>query len=269
MRYVSNELRGLADPDNLWQVMANLDGEVFREVKSRRTFRFEHGGKAYFAKVHYGVGWREIFKNLLQLRLPVLSAVNEWNAIGRLKQIEIHTLTPVAYSVEGGNPATRRSCIVTAALEDTVSLEDLVAEGPVPFTLKLGLLREVAEISARMHRNGLNHRDLYLCHFHLDQAAGTPGKPGLYLIDLHRAQLRQRTPRRWIVKDVGGLFFSAFDAGLSRADLFRFMRAYSGKRLRRTLREDSRFWRAVYGRARRLYLDEHGNLPAHLGQWRL
>ncbi|MST95429.1 MAG: hypothetical protein EXS33_09230 [Pedosphaera sp.] len=40
----------------------------------------------------------------------------------------------------------------------------------------------------------------------------------LFVIDLHRAQLRDRVPARWLVKDLGGLLFSALDCGLTRRD---------------------------------------------------
>ena len=41
--------------------LEKTEGEIFRQVKNRRTFRFELDGHGYFAKVHRGVGWREIF----------------------------------------------------------------------------------------------------------------------------------------------------------------------------------------------------------------
>jgi hypothetical protein len=47
--------------------------------------------------------------------------------------------------------------------------------------------------------------------------------PIIPLIDLHRAQLRKKTPRRWVVKDVAGLYFSVMDIGLTQRDLFRFV----------------------------------------------
>lgn len=258
MNYLDPELQELLSETAMFEQLANMDGEVFREVASRRTFRFRHAGRDYFAKVHHGVGWREIIKNLLQMRLPVLGAANEWIAIRRLDDLGVDTMVPVAYSRSGANPATQRSCIVTRALVDTISLEDLAAGGPVPLALKRRLISRVAAISARMHEGGVNHRDLYICHFHLDLATRDQESPKLHVIDLHRAQVRRRTPRRWIVKDVAGLLFSAFDAGLTRTDLVRFMKAYSGKPFRTTLQEDERFWRQVVGRARRLYEQEFG-----------
>jgi heptose I phosphotransferase len=60
------------------------------------------------------------------------------------------------------------------------------------------------------------------------------------------------------VKDVSGLLFSGIDAGVTRTDLFRFMKVYSGKTLRKTMTEDKRFWQAVIVRAQKLYLRDHG-----------
>ena len=44
-------------------------------------------GSHYFAKIHHGVGWREILKNLLHLKLPVLGAENEWRALNLLPRL--------------------------------------------------------------------------------------------------------------------------------------------------------------------------------------
>jgi heptose I phosphotransferase len=72
-----------------------LDGEMFRDMDSRRTLRFSLYDKRYFLKAHYGVGWKEIIKNLLQFRLPVLGARNEWRAIKRLQRLDVDTMTLV------------------------------------------------------------------------------------------------------------------------------------------------------------------------------
>src|SRR5690606_41125279 len=51
------------DQDPFDSIM-QLHGEVFRDVPGRKTIRVRIGGKCYFVKQHFGVGWREIFKNL-------------------------------------------------------------------------------------------------------------------------------------------------------------------------------------------------------------
>ena len=80
--------------DSLWQgkdpfcEVAAFSGEEFRRVKSRRTFRIEIEGKGFFIKHHLGVGWKEIFKDLLQFKIPVTGADGNVTYIylGHLKQ---------------------------------------------------------------------------------------------------------------------------------------------------------------------------------------
>jgi heptose I phosphotransferase len=242
------------------EAVEKLQGTVFRELEARRTLLFHLHGKGYFVKIHRGIGWWEIIENLLRLRLPVLGAGNEWRALERLHQLGVETMTPVAYGVRGANPARQHSFIITEELNDTLSLEDLCADWPAhppPLRLKRALLKRVAEMSRALHENGINHRDFYICHFLLKQPPrGEPIDPehfSLSLIDLHRAQIRRKVPRRWIIKDMAGLWFSAMDIGLTQHDLFRFMRAYTGLPLRRALREKHWLWEQLQKKADKIY----------------
>jgi heptose I phosphotransferase len=250
-----------------------LDGEHFRELENRHTLRFSLADKRYFLKAHYGVGWQEILKNLLQLRQPVLGARNEWRAIQRLQALGVDTMTLAGYGERGRSPATRQSFVITEALENTVSLEDYCAPWeakvltPAEIRLKRALIRRVAGIARTLHANGINHRDFYICHFLLDCSADvlnqSPESLRLSLIDLHRVQLRRRTPGRWVVKDIGGLYFSAMRIGLTRRDLYRFMTEYRRKTLRATLEEDGRFWNRCRQRAFALYRSYYSERPGH------
>jgi hypothetical protein len=253
--------------------LMQLDGERFRDIANRRTLRFTLNGKRYFLKAHYGVGWKEIIKNLLQLRLPVLGARNEWQALQALTRLGVDTMKLVAYGERGWNPAHRQSFVVTEALEETESLEDFCADWEThpPATraelrLKRALIERVATIARRMHANGINHRDFYICHFLLDVSADVYQQPPqalrLSLIDLHRVQLRKRTPLRWVVKDIGGLYFSSMRIGLTQRDLYRFMKVYRDTTLRTTLREDGKFWSRCRLRAFSLYHSFYHELPA-------
>lgn len=242
--------------------LMSIEGEVYREAPGRRTVKFERGGKAYFIKTHTGVGWQEILKNLLYLRAPVVGALNEWHGVHRLTDLEIDTMTVAGYGIRGKNPAKRRSFIVTEALPTSVSLEDYTQSWkltppnkPEQIRFKRRVIKKIAEITRTMHENGANHRDYYLCHFLLDLPGGDYNKMRLFLIDLHRMQLRRKTPIRWKVKDVAGLYFSSLDIGLTQRDLYRFMVAYRGKPLKDTL-EEHKFWKAVLKRGMSLYGSE-------------
>ena len=83
--------------------------------------------KPFFLKLHTGIGWAEVFKNLVQLRLPVTSASNEYKAVLALQRAGVYTLAVGAYALEGWNPAALRSMIVTSELTGTVTLEDYCA----------------------------------------------------------------------------------------------------------------------------------------------
>lgn len=233
-----------------------LEGETYRVLEQRQTLAFMHEGRRYFIKRHRGATWGEIFKNLLSLRLPVVSARNEYRAILKLQQLGVRAPVVVAYGRRGWLPANLESFLVTEDVGPHVTLEDYCrhwASAPPAFAEKRALTAELADISRRLHSNGMCHRDYYLCHF-LRTGAHVP----LTLIDLHRALVKRKLASRWIVKDVAGLYFSAMDCGLTRRDLFRFMRAYRQCSLRETLVRDRAFWEAVRSRALRLYRREHG-----------
>lgn len=220
-----------------------LQGQVYRELEARRTLRTEVAGRGYFVKIHRGVGWGEILKNLLSLRLPVLGAGNEWRAIKRLEALDVDTMHTVAYGVRGSNPATQHSFIITEELAPTISLEDFCRDWPeLPPSprFKRALIARVASMARRMHQGGVNHRDFYICHFllHLDPEPAVDDFR-LSLIDLHRAQLRMATPRRWRDKDLASLYFSALDIGLTQRDFLRFLRRYFDRPLRDILREEA------------------------------
>lgn len=233
-----------------------LDGEVFRQRDGRRTFRCEIGGRGYFVKIHHGIGWGEIVKNLLVGRAPILGAGNEWQAIHRLTAIGIDTMQAVAFGQRGWNPARRHSFLITEELAPTISLEDFCREWahqPPPTALKHALIRRVADMAGRMHRAGVNHRDFYLCHFllHLEPQP-TAQNLKLSLIDLHRAQSRTQVPRRWRDKDLAGLYFSALGIGLTQRDFLRFLRVYFARPLRAILREEAPLLRHLAREGQRL-----------------
>ncbi len=221
-----------------------LDGEVYRALEGRCTLRTEVAGQPVFAKIHRGVGWSEILKNLIRLRWPVTSALNEWRAISRLEELGVATMRALAAGERGGNPARRHSFLVTAELAPTISLEDLTRhwrEEPPTLALKRAVLRRVASMVRRMHEGGMNHRDCYLCHFLVHEPIPEdPRQMKISLIDLHRAQIRRRVPRRWRDKDLAALYFSALPMGLSRLEKLRFLRLYFGRPLRDVLRDEAR-----------------------------
>lgn len=234
-----------------------IEGEIFRSTNNRETIRVVKGNKSYFIKKHFGVGWKELFKNILQFRLPVFSAKNEWLAIQKLGQLGIPTMTLVGYGWYGINPIKRRSFIITEEILNAVSLEELCRDwlrNPLSFSFKLKCIRRIADISRILHDAGLNHRDFYICHFLLDRfSIKNPCKPKLYLIDLHRVQIHKKIPKRWLIKDLAALYFSTLDVKLTQRDIFRFLSSYFAKPWRVVIKENASLICKIEGCVKKLH----------------
>ncbi|MEQ8858385.1 MAG: lipopolysaccharide core heptose(I) kinase RfaP [Pseudomonadales bacterium] len=235
---------------------AGLEGDVYRAVANRRTLRFEIDGRAYFAKIHRGAGLGEILKNLLTLRLPVVGARNEFLACRHLAAAGVAAPTVAAFGERGWNPARRFSFVVCDALEGRESLEDLGArwsDVPPGGLERRRLVMAVARFARAFHGAGVVHRDFYVCHLLVDRAALAGGRVDLAVIDLHRAQVRQRIPRRWLLRDLAALLYSVLDLPLGERDWLRFVRAYRNRPLPEVMRAEGDFWRDVRRRADALY----------------
>jgi heptose I phosphotransferase len=247
--------------DDVFTRLFSLEGKVYRDKEGRRTVRFSMDGKNYFGKFHSGIGWKNLIKNLLSFRIPVTGARNEWTAIEKLERLGITTMPLVGYGEKGINPAKIQSFVITEELTETVSLEDFCRnwqKQPPPYLLKKALITKIAEMARILHENGMNHRDLYICHFLLELSSGAVRggnkNPILHLIDLHRVQFRSKTPVRWKVKDIAALYFSSMDSGLTNRDLLRFMRVYLNTDIKSALRE-KKFWEKIEARGKAFYAE--------------
>lgn len=252
MQILTEPLRSAWQGKDVYELLHGLDGEVYREKEGRRTFRFELDGQSYFAKVFSGIGWKALVTRILKFRRPVVSAENEWRAIEQLHELGIPTMQLAGYGKRGRSPAKMESFIITKELKPTISLEDYCRDwpdSPPAPALKRAIIHRVAEMTRAMHANGINHRDLYICHFLLDTASPPLDCEGmltrLYLIDLHRAAQHRKLRNRWRVKDVAGLYFSSMDIGLTRQDRLRFIAAYTERPWREAFRLNRSFWRRV------------------------
>ena len=239
-----------------FEEVKHLQGEVFRELETRRTLRFELAGGSYFLKWHRGTSLKEIVKNLISLRMPVLGADREWNAIHRLHDVGVDTMHGVGFGEKGLNPLTKTSFIITEDLTPTISLEDYCADwvtNSPSAAVKRMLIKRVATMVRKMHLAGINHRDCYICHFLLHLPfSGEEEMLKVSVIDLHRAQIRNQVPLRWRDKDLIGLYFSSLNIGLTQRDILRFMKVYFDKPIRDVLREEQPLLAKTTGKAAKI-----------------
>ena len=253
---LDKNLRDLFFEKDPFKVVEELEGNVYREYANRVTKEFYLNNQRYFVKYHKGAGWKEIFKNLIQFKLPIIGAKQEWIALKKLKSHQISCPEPVAFFSRGVNPANKYSFIITKGLINTISLEDLLLKDKKVLSLnkKRQLIENLALLSRRLHMHGINHRDLYLCHFHVQKDLDFSIEK-IFVIDLHRAQIRKKVPNRWITKDIGGLLHSALGLGLTETDSYRFLEIYFNKPLRQILNEKKDFIINSRKRALHMYMN--------------
>jgi heptose I phosphotransferase len=269
MIYIRQDLRQLFENFRTIDDFLRIEIDAVRDFKNRKTGRFTLGQKAFYIKKHFPAGLAAVLNELFHLRKPHIGAAHERSALERLAELDIDTMKVAAFGQDDAPITKQRSFLVTDELTNVESLENICApwpDSPPSPQFKKALIQKVAYIARTIHSNGMNHRDFYICHFLLDTAGGPQAyqtrPPKVYLIDLHRLQQRPSLTLRWQIKDIGGLYFSAMDIGLTRRDIFRFIRSYIGVSLRHTLSENKRFWRAVRRRAVRTYRKEFGKPSA-------
>lgn len=216
--------------ERAFEEVRSLQGTVARSLERRKTLRFEWEGGAYYAKYHKGGSVGELVKNLLSLRMPVFSAKNEWDAIEHLHRHGVDTMTAVAYGYRGVAPLWTESFLITKELKNCISLEEVFLKGvweTLTVAERRDLVRLLAETVKKMHEAGVNHRDCYLCHFLWNREENR-----LYIIDLHRSQIRTRVPHRWLLKDIASLYFSSISQDIPSTYIMRFAKVYGQDKLK-------------------------------------
>lgn len=149
--------------------------------------------------------------------------------IRRLTTLGIPTMRTIAYGQEMSGLFERRGFILTEEING-LSLEQLTqriqanSQACPTCQDRREIIRQLAWMTARLHTHRLFHRDLYLCHVFLCRNA--TGEIVLRLIDLARMIERPRHNRRWIVKDLAALDYSAPPGLITRADRVRFLYDY-------------------------------------------
>lgn len=141
----------------------------------------------------------------------------EADAIRLLLKNDLPTLEMVGW----GRNADGRGFLITL---DLTGYGD--AEKAVEAWLAIdSIIEPIAELTARLHNAGLHHRDLYLCHFFVNET----DPADLRLIDAARVRRLPRWPfgRRWIIKDLAQLVFSLRTAGASEEQIITLLTTYA------------------------------------------
>jgi len=199
------DANNLATANAIW----NLEGEdVKKQLSTRgteRVFLERHDGEGKieaYLKRYTPLPIREYVKNIVSMR-PFFpdGAKHEWDAILAFHAAGIETMEPIAVA----SPGDGRGALLTLGITEYRRASELFAEWDKKTkSAERALLTEkIAELAGKMHRACFAHQDFYLVHlFVLDG-------PKVLPIDLQRIVFPKRFSKRWRVKDLGQLLYSA------------------------------------------------------------
>jgi len=223
----------------------------------RERFRLKLTGDkkdvVIYLKRYGAPGFWEWLRRGVTRRNKAATAVYDFAASMTLAEKGVSVPRPIAYGQEGGRFREKRSFVMIEELPHADALERLLPnrkEKSQDYLLlrdQKVLIDKIAKLIRKLHEGGYYHRDLYLSHIFL--CRDHKGEERLSLIDLQRVFRPVLRKRRWQVKDLAQLYYSAVPY-FSRTDMIRFIRAYYEDSRLDT--KQKRLMRAIYRKAEKI-----------------
>jgi len=228
----------------------NLSKDNLARFRSRHQFEIDSPPASLFMKRYDTPPISAQLRNWLCHRRRVSMARFEFDAARKLAAAGINTPKFVALGEQWGIFFEKRSFIITEKVPDAESLErKLPRYISAPATvqnlkLRRDFVARLATLTKKFHETGYCHRDLYFSHIFY-RSSGR-----FYLIDLARAFKPALLRRRFQVKDIAQLYYSAPRKYFSRTDRLRFFFKWTGRN--KLTGKDKAFIRKVVSKAKRM-----------------
>lgn len=227
--------RGLTTCEVIWQF--SLAAEAVKALRSDRvTLRFSLSDadgrtREFYIKRFLESSWLSGWSNS--------GAQQEWHALQAFHRHGLPTMTPVARGQFGD-----RSFLITEGLQSCRKLSNAFPNAAGDSSERRRMIVRTATIARSMHDSRLHHQDFYLGH--LLESESQPET--MYVIDLGRVESHWKLlARRWIVKDLAQLNYSAKDA--RPTERLRFLETYLGRKVEPG---DRRLVRAILAKSSRI-----------------
>jgi hypothetical protein len=204
--------------DSFDKIMNVAFGSKMREVPGRLTVRLDLGeGETFYLKRHTypnadaKKGGPREWKNILSLSAAGIScpepvATGSGNMAGK----------PCSFLITRAVPGMPLDAVLRSRYAHPIA-QHRIAE-------KRSLIQGLAAFARRFHGAGFHHKDFYIGHMYVP----TQGSPAnqFYLIDLQRVDRAHFFRRRWIVKDLAAMNYSATVDFATACDRLRFLLGY-------------------------------------------
>jgi tRNA A-37 threonylcarbamoyl transferase component Bud32 len=233
-------------------------GDIIQSRKGRTCFRMPgRGGSALVVKRHRPRHWIEAPKYLIART----RACAEWRNAVAFAESGVSTARVLALGETRRLGFWTGSELVMEGVFPGSSLTAMLENG-APAAAIRPVLEKLAVQVARVHDAGFHHRDLHGGNV-LVRTDANPGKPALYLVDLHEARRLKEAGRSVSVDDLGRLNSSVkLPPKLRLAFLGRYMecRGWPAHERNSLAREIDARSRAIWAR----HLQKHGT---HIEQY--
>lgn len=257
--WLSEDYRAALPPDLPATVMEihSDDRHHAKQGRSTARVRFDSpwGPLSVYLKRHTSLPLASRLAALVHPAGRHTPAAAEFSHLEAARKLGVHVPEVVAAGETIGPWGRLQSFLMVAELTGCRELNELLPDLKSALSdeefarLKRELIVEMAEITARLHRASMFHKDLYLCHFFLGESLQERPGNRLTLIDLHRLARHPLTGVRWRWKDLGQLLYSTDAlACIDDRDRLRFWMHY---RKRMSLRHPEAERRAVIAKAGR------------------
>jgi serine/threonine protein kinase len=243
---------GLTSIDAVFSFEAgtNLTKSNLAKYRTRLQFEIDSPAVTVFLKRYDRPPISVQLRNWLASRSRVSCGAIGFKSASELQAGGINTPKILFHGEQWGTFFERRSFIITEKIPGAESLErklpDYFSDTKTVEQSKLrrSFISQLAGFVKKFHETGYCHRDLYLSHiFYSDSGE-------FYLIDLARAFKPGFRHRRFLIKDIAQVYYSAPARYFSKTDRLRFYIAYTGRH--KLNRKDKAFIRKVINRARRM-----------------
>jgi len=240
---------GLTDFDSVFRFDEAEDLHKSNIAGYRKRLRFDlpGSGTTVFMKRYDNPSRFDQIRNWISHGKRMSMAMCDMFACQELADASIRTARVIAYGQQWTGPFEKRSFIATEKIPDAQTLEQRLPvcfEKPTNHKDRLKFIDQLSDFARTFHNTGLRHRDFYLAHIFMSDDGL------LYLIDLHRTFRPRILGRRFQVKDIAQLYYSAPGMYFSEADRLRFYYRYLGRE--KLNRADRRFIRKVKAKAWRM-----------------
>jgi hypothetical protein len=229
------EKLGLISLDALFSFNAaeNLSKKNLAGFRSRLQFEIKLPTSPYpttvFLKRYDSPPIMLQLRNWLAHKTRISCGFIEWVSASQLTSTGVSTPRTIAYGEQWGSLFEKRSFVITEKIPSAEALErklpECFNERPTSTNLKRRrqFIAQLASFIKKFHETNYRHRDLYFSHIFQDN----DGR--FFLIDLARVFKPVVLCRRYQIKDIAQVYYSASKRYFSNTDRLRFYLGYAGK----------------------------------------